>query len=443
MMRRSILAGVLAALSGCCLFPGQTPAPTPSPTQAPAPAPAPSPTLNRQVFVSGTALVNGVLSVNVRRAGAPERLAGATVSLVGPTPAWGVTDATLAMRFDPLEAGSYALRVSAPGHVTRVVTGLTVDPKTPLETTVELSPQAGTITGTVTGPAGPVEGARITAGESWAFSGADGRFTLEGLGPGTHTIAVRKALHAPLTQQVSLSGADVTLGSIVLAHQASKPIVVFENDAQPFGATTVGGALGALKTALGTDFTVSTNPTDTADARVVASPRAAFASDETVSRLQSFVASGGTLVLMGEWGGALDYSPEAINRIARPFGLAFSPDLVRTTANTSQPGWIKVAAPELPVVQAMPGGVTFYEACSIFAPPTARGIARAGEGGYRIAATGGGPALAVSLPYGQGLVLAVGDTSAWSTGYIAGEPPGGGAPGQTNNLGFVLNLFKW
>ncbi|HEY9898092.1 MAG TPA: DUF4350 domain-containing protein [Pantanalinema sp.] len=442
-MRRTILVGMLAtlSLSGCFLFPGQPPAPTPDPPQPP--GPAPSPTLSRQVFVSGTALVNGILSVNVRRAGTQDRIAGATVSLVGPTPAWGVTDSALPMRFDPLEAGTYALRVSAPGHATRLVTGLSIDPKTPLETTVELTPQAGTISGTVSGPGGPIEGARVAAGESWTFSGADGGFTLEGLGAGAHTLSIRKALHAPSTRQVALNGTDLALGSVVLARQATKPIVVFENDAQPFGATSVGTALGALKSALGTDFTVSTSVSDAADVRVVASPRAAFATDATASRLQDFVASGGTLVLMGEWGGALDYSPEALNRIARPFGLAFCPDLVRTTANSAQPGWIKVAAPELPAPHAMPGGVTFYEACSIFAPPTARAIARAGDGGYRVAATLGGPAIAVAQPYAQGLVLAIGDTSAWSTGYITGEPPGGGAPGQTNNLGFVLNLFKW
>ncbi|MBO9542581.1 carboxypeptidase regulatory-like domain-containing protein [bacterium] len=440
-MRRAILFGMLAALSGCCLFPSQPPAPTPSPTQAP--GPAPSPVLNRQVFVSGPALVNGVLSVDVRRAGTSERLADATVTLIGPTPAWGITDLALAMRFDPLEAGTYALRVSAPGLATRLVTGLTVDPKTPIEQTVELSPQAGAISGTVTGPNGPIEGARITADESWTFSGADGRFTLEGLGAGTHALSIRKGLHTALTQQVSLNGADVALGNLALARQSSKPVVVFENDAQPFGSTTVGSALSALKSALGSDFTVSTNPADTADVRVVVSPRATFADGPTTERLRAFVASGGTLVLMGEWGGFGDYSPEGLNRIARPFGLAFSPDLVRTTANPSQPGWIKVTALDLPALHAMPTGVTFYEACSIFAPPTTRAVARAGDGGYRIAAGGSGPALAVAQPYGQGLVLAVGDTSAWSAGYITGEPPGGGAPGQTNNLGFVLNLFKW
>jgi hypothetical protein len=319
-----------------------------------------------------------------------------------------------------------------------VLTNLAVDPKTPLDQTVELSAQAGAITGTVTGPNGPIEGARVTAGESWTFSQADGRFTLEGLAAGTHTLSIRKGLYAPASRQVSLSGAAVALGGISLSRPATKPVVVFENDAPPLDT-----ALGALKAALGTDFTVSTNPADTAGVRVVASPRATFATEQTASRLQGFVAGGGTLVLMGEWGGALDYSPEAINRIAQPFGLAFCPDLVRTTASSAQPGWIKVAAPELPALHAMPGGVTFYEACSIFAPPTARVIARASEGGYRVAATGAGPALAVAQPYQQGLVLAVGDTSAWSTGYITGEPPGGGALGQTNNLGFVLNLFKW
>lgn len=439
-MRRVILLGVIAALSGCCLFPSQPPAPTPTPT--PTPAPTPIPTLSRQVFVSGTALVNGVVTVHVRRAGSSDRLAGATVSLIGATPAWGITDATLAMRFDPLEAGTYALRVSAPGLATRVVTGLTVDPKTPLETTVELSPQAGVVTGTVTGPAGAVEGARVSSGESWTFSGADGRFTLEGLAAGTHTVHVRKGLLSPQTREVSLGGSDVALGDVSLGSLSSAPVAVFENDAQPFGGTTVGGALGALKTALGGSFTV-TSSAEAAEVRVVASPRAAFATDDTVERLRAFVAAGGTLVLMGEWGGALDYSPEALNRIARPFGLAFSPDLVRSSENPAQPGWIKVAAPELPAPHAMSGGVTLYEACSIFAPPTARAVASAGQGGYRVSATGGGPTLAVAQPYGQGLVLAVGDTSAWSAGYITGEPPGGGAPGQTNNLGFVLNLFKW
>lgn len=445
---------VMLTATGCPWPWGPGPSGSPIPTSAPSvpiTSPSPAPGLTREVFVSGTANVNGILTIRPVRAGSTETLAGCTISLAGPTPAWGVTNATQEMRFDPLEAGTYTVRVQAPGYATRVIEGVTINPSAPAALTVELTPQAGKAVGRVLNQSGQaIAGARVSSGGSIAFTGADGSYALEGLNPGANTLTIAKTGFATATANLTIDGQDVPVGDTSLASQGL--VVAFENPSQTFdvvsgGATrSVAAALAPLRTALGVaGFTIQDDATAPA-IRVVVCPTEAFASPATVDRLKAFVAAGGKLVLLGEWGGALRYNPEALNRIATPFGLAFHPDLVRSAQNAGQPGWVRVAglSGAMPADVAMPQGITLFESSSLFVPPPAQGVAYAGAAGYRVAALGAdGPCMAVGRSYGAGMVVGVGDTSAWTAGSITGNLHDNGNLGETNNREFVLNLFRW
>lgn len=449
--------GLVVTTTAGCPWPwGQNPEPSGSITPSPdvtEPTPTPSPAaLNREVFVSGAAIVNGILAVKTVRSGSQDRLASCTVSLSGPTPAWGITDPTQDLRLDPLEAGIYTVQVSAPGFATRLLTGVTIAPQTPTNLTVELTPQAGRAIGRIVSTGGqPIAGARITSGPCVAYSGTDGTYALSGLESGTSTLSINKTGYTATTTSVSVNGQDSGVADVALT--ASAPVVVaFENPNQTFdsvsGGTTrsVAAALDPLRAALvAAGFTVH-DDASTPAIRVVVCPTAEFATPDTVERLRSFVAGGGKLVLLGEWGGALRYNPEALNRIATPLGLAFHPDLVRSSQNAGQPGWVKVSgiAGPMPAIDAMPQGITLFESSSIFVLPGAQGLASAGSGGYRIAAVGSdGPCMVVARSHGAGMVVGIGDTSAWTAGSIAGKSLANGNLDETNNREFMLNLFRW
>lgn len=450
-----VLGLVMLTATGCPWPWGQPPGPSgsPQPSQPPSGGEAPTPTpkpQNRDVFVSGPAIVNGSLTIKAVRAN-QERIAGSTVSLSGPTPAWGHTDATQDLRLDPLEAGTYSVQVAAAGFATRLLEDVVIDPQNPTTLSVELTPQAGKAVGRVVAQGGgAIAGARISSGPCVAYSGADGSYALEGLPPGASTLTIAKTGYAPTTVPVSVNGQDVAAPEATLAGQG--PVVVaFENPTQIFDSVTGGAtrsvaeALQPLRTALGeAGFAVQDGAPSPA-VRVVVCPTAAFAS-ANLDRLRTFVAAGGKLVLLGEWGGALGYNPEALNRIATSFGLAFNADLVRSSQNAGETGWVKVPGTEgpMPVVDAMPQGVTLFESSSLFVLPTAVGVLYAGSGGYRIAALGsGGPCMAAARTYGAGLVVGVGDTSAWTAGSITGNSLVMGNLGETNNRQFMLNLFRW
>lgn len=440
MIRRGVLASSVLLLSGCPWWGAPAPHPSQAPTAAPTAAPAPTTPSSAHVFESGLAIVGGVINVRVQDA-SQARIAGATVTLQGPTPAWGITGSANDVQFNPLEGGSYSLLISAPGYATQV-SGLTLDPKTPLGQTLTLTPQGGVVSGRIVQASGtPLAGARISSGPVGVLTGADGTFTLGGLPPGSSTLTVAKTGFAQASTRVELAG-DATVGDVALTPQGV--IVSFENATQAFGGSTVALALQPLRTALGgAGFSVVDGDSN-ATVRVVASPIASVADDATVERLRSFVSAGGKLVLLGEWGGTFDYAPEALNRLARPYGCAFNSDLVRSSVNAGQPEWVRVTALDaIPGTLAMPSGITLFGACSIFAPPSFLEVAAGGVGAYRVASVNGGPVLAIARVYGAGLVVAVGDTSAWSTGSITGNQPTGGNLAETSNREFMLNLFSW
>lgn len=393
-----------------------------------------------QVFASGTAIAGGRLTVRALKAGTTERVSGAQVTVMGPTLAFGTT-ASYDLTLQPLEKGTYRVRIEAPGYVPQLSEPLALDPQAPPTLVVSLAPASGDLTGRALGAdSQPLAGARVSVGEAYAFADGTGQFRLKGAPAGAQTLAISKTGYATVTRAVTVGANEVALGD-VSAPTAAKT-VSFENATQTFGATTVGSALSALQARLGTEGFTSVSADADAAVRVVASPKDAFATDATVERLRAFVEGGGKLILMGDWGGFGDYSPAALNKIATPYGLGFNADQVRLGTG-AQPAWVSVpvSASPMPTPQGVNDGLTLYEACSLFAPPPAVRLAGLGQAGYRVSAIVSGDfAVAAARPYGRGLVVALGDTSAWA------QP---GTQGQASNLAvasngaFISDLFFW
>lgn len=393
-----------------------------------------------QVFASGTAIAGGRLTVRALKAGTGERVSGAQVTVMGPTLAYGTT-ASLDLTLQPLEKGSYRVRIEAPGYVPQLSDPLSLDPQAPPTFVATLTPAGGDLTGRAVGAdSQPMAGARINVGEAFAFADANGQFRLKGAPAGEQTLAVSKTGYATATRAVTVGASEVALGDVSAA--VVNKTVCFENAGQAFAGTTVGNSLSALQARLVSANFATVSADAAAAVRVVASPREAFATDANIERLRAFVEAGGKLVLMGEWGGFGDSSPAALNRIALPYGLGFNADQVRLGTG-AQPAWVSVAAASspMPTPQAVSGGLKLYEACSLFAPPPAVRLAGLGPQGYRVSALVSGDfTVAAARPYGRGLVIALGDTSAWATP---------GTEGQASNLdvasngAFATDLFLW
>ena len=396
------------------------------------------------VFQDGLAIGGGHLTIRAVKASTGERIVGAQVSLLGPTPAFATNPATLDLTFEPLMAGTYSVRVAATGYATQLHTGVVIDPANPQVLTYTLQPSGGDVTGTVLDMSNhPIVGAWVSLGATDAFTDANGHFDLSGVQTGVQSVSIGKTGFQGLTAPVNVGSSAMDMGNLTLA--AGTRVISLDNPIQAFAGRTVGVALADLRTALeGDGFTFQTNAA-TADIRLIASPTRTWLGEGTAeaASLQSFVAGGGKLILMGEWGGCNDYTPDAMNQLASRFGLALNPDLVEMPGGTP-PEWLHVTeiSSVLPAVTPIPNGIQLFDSCSIFAPPPAVAIAGVGNSGYRIASILNGDfTVAAVRPFGKGLVIALGDTSAWITPGTRNNHPNNLV--EASNQAFILDLFRW
>lgn len=419
---RSLFAAVMASLllAGC-------PGPQPAKLEPITRPPGVSARVDAEVEQTAMALGGGTLLVSVVKADTREPILGATVSLIGPTLGSVVIDKRVSASFSPLIPGTYQVRASAPGYVVAVEGNMKLEAKQVLEREIVLKPVTGTVSGRVLSNGTPVWGARVLLGDVWTFTGQDGGFSLEGAGSGT--LSVRKGGLEPLNRDVALNG-EVRLGDLGLAPAAGKRRVRLMNPLQAFGAGSVATALDGLMNAVSLQAGLERTETPGQEAvRLLASPKAAVDAAE----YQQFVASGGTLVVTGEWGGFGDYDPAALNALTRPFGLAVRPDLVRIAGQANSE---MLAAALNPVLRPSQGvdALKLYTASSLVSLPPAVTLADSGASGYRVQAMAtGAQTLAAAIPHGDGLVVLVGDTSAWTTSHL----------GEAGNKQFMLNLFGW
>ncbi|MNR85250.1 PEGA domain protein [compost metagenome] len=388
-----------------------------------------------EVERTALALNGGNLLVSLVKAGSGERIANASLSLIGPTLGSATIRQTTDVAFYPLIPGSYQLRVSAPGYKTQVEGNITLDAKQTLERKIELVPEGGTLTGTVTANGQPVWGARVLSGDAWTFTGQDGMFSLSGVAAGAGKLSIRKGGFQGLDQSVTVNGAG-SVGTLSLSALGGDRTVALVNPTDSFGggAQTVGSEFKAFLDGLNNGLARASS-LGTAQVRLLVSPRLTSAGvGADAAATQAWVAGGGTLIVTGEWGGFGEYDPEAINKLTRPFGLAVRPDLVRIAGQTTQSEWVSATLnPTLPASRGA-SGLKLYTGCSVMASPMAMAIASSGTSGYRVQAVNtGDQTLAAAVPYGDGLVVLVGDTSAWVGNHL----------NEAGNRQFMLNLFGW
>ncbi|MBM3266293.1 MAG: carboxypeptidase regulatory-like domain-containing protein [Candidatus Sericytochromatia bacterium] len=358
------------------------------------------------------------LYVEARTAGGGAPLPGAEISAIGPGLGFGTASATGDLTLGPLPLGTYELRVEADGRVVFARTVQLTVPRSRVEVKAELAQAARTVVGHVTDSSGvAVQHARVALGKAWTYTDGAGDYSLATADAGDVTIV--KTGFQPLAS----AGGDAAL-------TRAAPRVSFEND--PFGSpsqtafATLRGAIGAM------GWTVADRDA-TSQIRIWAAPNAV--SDAQAKDAAAFVAAGGKLLVLADWGGASAYSPEAAKRLLVPLGLQVNADLVRVPGSLlGRPEWFNPAvAAATPAAIGNPT-VALLGACSILAAPPGARILTAPSDGYRVQAAGSsGLAVAAVRQISTGLAMVIGDTSAWLDPDI----------GRQDNLSFIRNVLAW
>jgi hypothetical protein len=417
--------GAVLLLAGCPDAEVAAPVDLPVGPGAPLPTPGgqtgggftqPPPVRDRQSNPEpSSTLGGGRLRVTVKQAVTGVAIAGARVGAVGPGLGIGVTDAAGTLELGPLPLGRYDLRVDAPGKLAITRTLDLEIARAAATQDVELVIAPRTLTGRIRDAQGnPVVGARIALGDAWTGSGSDGAYTLAA--PAAGEAEVRKTGFGA----ARTGGGEVTL-------QPELTRISFENG--PFGAAAA-LAFSRLRGALAAAGWTVADGDLTAQVRVWAAPAAI--SPDQAKAAAAFVAGGGKLVVLGDWGGAARYSPDAVNRLLLPLGVAITPDLARNPANAVAERFLASLAPAWP----KPAGVAAVEvdgAATVQAAMPATPILNLPATALRVQTTADPPALAVARQVATGLAVALGDTSFWLDTDI----------GRHDNLSFAKSVMLW
>ncbi len=348
--------------------------------------------------------------------GAP--VAGAQISVVGPGLGFGVSGATGDAEIGPLPLGTFEVRVQAEGKAVFTGSVQLAAPRTRADITAHLALASRTLAGHVQDGAGKaIPCARVALGKAWTVTDAAGDYSLSASEAGDATVV--KTGYQP---------AATGGGSVALAGAATK--VSFEND--PLG-TAAGTAFSKLRDAIGQMGWTAVDRDPGAQIRVWAAP--AGVSDAQAQDAATFVAGGGKLIVLAEWGGASGYSPAAANRLLLPLGVQVASDLIRVPSSTlGRPEWFSpVVAQGTPAAQGAPA-VALLGAASVQAAAPSMRMLSVPADGYRVQATAdAGPAVGAVRQIATGLAVVLGDTSAWLDADI----------GRQDNLNFIRNMLAW
>lgn len=442
-MKRAPFVLLAACLAGCptALSPSPEPSAPPSLPQLQEPSEPGVPAAPGETLRAGGSLLNRQLTIRVLSTGGAPVSAGTRVELAGRTLGRGTTDASGAIAFGWLEPGTYIVRIEASGSA---VTERTVEVgSTPVVQEVRLADGGRSLRGRVLGPGGALGGAWISCGPVGGWTDGAGRFVLDGVPSGTGSLVLHRGGLADRSVPVEPGGGR-DLGDLALSGEANR--VSWEN---PDGPVRLDGA-GAPQTVRQAMASVTAGLTaagwtvgerlESADVRVLVTPTTATLDDATIARLQAFARGGGSLVVLGEWGGAGFHAPEAIARLLHPLGLGLVPDLVRVPGSGARLDDFQVAPLPGPflLAGAPDRAVRVVTAASVWCPDRAMAVLRAPGTGYRIASgTATGPVLVAALHVGHGRVLVAGDTTAWTTGYE------GAVGGTWDNQAFIQRLISW
>ncbi len=421
-------------LAGC---PSHNPVPALTPSTPP---PSSIPDQSKaSVLPSGKALEGGTLRVHFTGG----RNIGA--SLMGPTLGAGNSASTTGIDFQPLTPGKYRLLAYAPSFATVRLDNLFVgiDPSTGgidpqkkiLDATINLVPDAK-LSGRVIDQDGrPLWGARISWGAAATLSKNDGTFLLEGAAPGKFSLHLNKTLFAGTSLTVdAVAGKTSAVGDVKLTSTTAKFALL--NPSDLLEGKTIRENYSNLLSRLALGGFTEGNQSDSSIWLLI---DPASLPESKCAEIAAFVASGGKLIVLGEWGGYGGGHPDEANRLLGFFGINFQTDLVRSTSNVGTPEWINVRDfSTLPLVKAV-DMINLFAACSVFSVSPALTVASTGASGYRVQSTG--IPVAAATQEGDGLVIAVGDSSAWSN--FAAAPSSYPNLDRGNNADFMLNLFLW
>ncbi len=368
-------------------------------TSPPAPPSGGSGTVTSQVQALPKIAVDGpILLASVTSAADHSSIEDAAVSLLGPCITGGYSSPAGALEIGPLATGSFAIRAQASGYLPWTGTIDLPQPRATQSLAIELERAPRVIKGTILAPSGhPLADARVQIGQSWTLSDSSGEYAIEA--PSAGTVEIAKAGYSPATS----AGGPVTLSP-------APERLDFAN--LPFGQP-LGSEFSQLEALLSSDGWVVGQGLADPTVELWASPQVVHSAD--VQAAQGFVQGGGKLVVLGEWGGSGDYAPGAADRLLLPFGVEMDADLLRDPGSQlGRPEWIAAQAGGL-VPQ---GTVDMFGAASVFAAPPEEGLAYAPQATFKVQDLSEIPVAAVRQ-VGLGLVVAVGDASAFTDPYLA------------------------
>ncbi|TDC56645.1 hypothetical protein E1212_01340 [Jiangella ureilytica] len=253
----------------------------------------------------------------------------------------------------PVAAGEHPVTAAAYGYVTAttavaVETGATVTLDLELETAATHD-----VTGTVTGPGGPVEHARVTlAGTPFdaATTDADGAFAFGGVAAGTYTVRVTAAGHQPVTADATVDGDEhLDLALDALDQPTDPGWSQYQNNATRSGMAGDALAAGTLRPS----WTQDADSPVTFASPVIAGGRVFLGSD--AGRLAAYDAASGERLWSFQTGDALRGTPAVAGDLVVAGG-GLDGGLVALDAATGQQRWA-VPTPDRLTVYTAPSVV--------------------------------------------------------------------------------------
>ncbi|MBI6546509.1 MAG: hypothetical protein HY692_06920 [Cyanobacteria bacterium NC_groundwater_1444_Ag_S-0.65um_54_12] len=436
-VRRSMLAALATAVTSLDIGCQQSAAPpvstprlvqeSPIPYESPGmnnpatPAPAAylseTPTLLATVSAFPADAMNGaILQVKLRDTTTGAALSGASIGVSGPSLATGTSDDNGFAALGPLALGSYEIRITAEGRLPVLKVSNLSAKRSVVRLDINLKTATQTLTGRVMDDAGnPLAGARLVHGTSWSMTEPDGRYVL----------AVDSVGSAQV-RKTGFTSTTTTGGEVRLAKSARR--VSFEN--APFGIT-INTAFNALMAELTAKGWQPGNSLPDAEVRIWAAPQEITPAQ--LSLMQTFVQEGGKLVVMGDWGGASGYQVRIANSLLLPLGAAIEPGLLRTDANSlGQPEWLSPILSEHQITAGV-RKISVLGVTGVKAMPPSRSFVSAPGGSYKVQASNDPISIASYRQVQAGMVLVLGDTSAWLDADL----------GRDDNLTFICNALAW
>ncbi|HBN08702.1 MAG TPA: hypothetical protein DD435_08655 [Cyanobacteria bacterium UBA8530] len=138
-------------------------------------------------------------------------------------------------------------------------------------------------------------------------------------------------------------------------------------------------------------------------------------SSEASLEARNWVRKGGTLVLLGEWGGYPFFDQDGANRLLEGTGIRFSGTTVREydPKDQQRPEWIPIASfTSRALVAHLAKGPTLFTAGSLDLTTPAQTLAQTGEKSFRISSYSQGPqVVAAASPFGYGKFVVWSDNS--------------------------------